>query len=66
MTADGRGLDVELGGFDDDVESVVDTYLEIQGWKKLLALLMRLAEKRSEGRMAGILQAAVNFLSEKG
>ena len=54
----------EPTGMDNEVEGVVGEYIETTGWTDLFSLLERIAERRQEGRIGGMMQAAVNFLAE--
>jgi hypothetical protein len=59
-------LEEATAALEAEVEALLGCYLEVQGWKALFGMLSRLAEKRSEGQIYGILKAAGNFLAEKG
>jgi hypothetical protein len=66
MNTDEKKLKVETAALEAEVEGLMASYIQLLGWKPLFVLLSRLAEKRNEGRIGGIMQAAVGFLSEKG
>ena len=54
----------EMKAMHAELEALLAAYLELAGWQGVLAMLARLAEKRCEGRVAGVLQAAQRFLGE--
>ncbi len=65
MNTDEKKLKVEAAALEAEVEELLASYVQLLGWKSLFALLSRLAEKRNEGRIGGIMQAAASFLSER-
>ena len=66
MGTDADTLKTEMAALEVDVEGILTSYLEVAGWRVLFGVLARLAERRREGRIAGIMQYAVNFLAVKG
>ncbi len=66
MSTDEETLKAELAALEVEFEGILASYLDAIGWKALFRMLARLAEQRQDGRIAGIMQAAQNFLSEKG
>lgn len=46
------------------LEALLVTYVELAGWTGMFGLLGHVASIRREGRVAGMLQAAVAFLDE--
>ncbi len=59
-------LKVETAALGAEFEALLAVYVELLGWPALFDLLSRLAERRTEGRIAGIMQAAEGFLSQEG
>ena len=49
-----------------EIESVLESYVELRGWVPLFQMCSRLAEKRLDAEAGGIMLAAINFLSDKG
>ena len=66
MSTDSEALKTETAALESEVEALLACYVEVASWKALFGMLGRLAEKRSEGRIGGVMLAAVNYLSEKG
>jgi hypothetical protein len=65
MTTKNKELGVEPDGLEADVASILDSFVDIAGWKALLELLMRLAVKKQNGRMAGIIRVALHTFNEE-
>lgn len=49
-----------------EIESVLESYVELLGWVPLFQMCSRLAEKRLDGGVGGVMLAGINFLSDKG
>ena len=49
-----------------EIESALESYVELRGWVPLFQMCSRLAEKRLDGEVGGVMSAAINILSEKG
>lgn len=49
-----------------EIESVLDSYVELLGWVPMFQMCGRLAEKRLDAEVGGVMLAAMNFLSLKG
>ncbi len=59
-------LKAETAALAAESEALLASYVELLGWRALFGQLSRLAKRRQEGRIAGIMQAAAGFLSREG
>lgn len=66
MSEDSDTLKAEIAALEAETERLLAVYLDAVGWHKLFRKLARLAEQRYDGRVAGIMEAAAEFLAKKG
>jgi len=59
-------LKVAKAALEAEIESVLESYVELLGWVPLFQMCSRLAEKRFDAEVGGVMLTAINFLSEKG
>lgn len=59
-------LKVQTAALGAEFEALLGCYVELQGWTALFEACRRLAEKRQDGRVAGLLVAVKGYLSQDG